>query len=941
MSDFRDIEKKISFENLNAGGIKKSITENLYEKGLDAASKSFDDYTAAKGKFDLLTSGAKQIFGESNPILIQTMSIAKNVLDIGSTIPFVAPIFSVLQVIISIEAKAREADAKCNNLLERINFMVQNLEVLKKVKLESTVEAVVNKMAGVLEDSASLIKIYRKQNALSRRLNTGNKEKFVSCCKSIEEVSKDLMFTLQIQQTSQISVITNALPKDSEDEEAEKFLKAKGGFDNIKNNPELIAEFAKNINVEVPEGIIQELNQNIGDMLQKNNEELSKMLKGEMSSAVADGLKDLAATLTALEKEQILKCVQCDADYREATNAEGSCNFHSAASYGGKIHRCCGKTAEFPCQKWKHTNKHHNKLRYGNYFQILSDISNYSDTVDTWETFELVDYLQGEFKQEWSLGKLLRWKTRASLIHEPILFLKFGNFFDDLNSYYMGFITVADLAAIQDQMIMLKKRSLSIFDGSMKCMDYFTKAEWVLDSNNIVNIIRVSAKVTSFEKLTIHEYKFNPANFELIKLENIQQSWESFNPKSSYNLPKTISVGGFFSDTQIREPRTFKTLNSSEFPIIVLPDEHCSILANSKLANYEGDFFNGKFAIFNKNPTEAMIISKIENFYRYVGVKEYTKTSNFKIESDFPLEVPPKKSVQVEWSCYIERDPNDKIPQLRWWDKSVNARHRPLRLKFLVKGLEGDTASHVLEYVYKPYKQKDLETDTDTEYNFRLDDENLFQSYIEKVKVKEFGNNDTTLVEFSKINCSLNKNDLDSLVFKGKRLNVTEVEIDRKYEDSDGIFKGNLWALIDTNCQRVYAIKVLITQGSFYETKTKAVLGYIPIPNYASSTKTKEIKLAEEKIQFPILKEEEKREIITDDEFDDVEAVTENVKSVPGSVSSNVAGVGGIMNQDLTFLDKRLENIENHIGRTADALETLVGLLKKIVIEEVEYKITK
>ncbi|KAJ3268494.1 hypothetical protein HDV01_002715, partial [Terramyces sp. JEL0728] len=190
---------------------------------LDTKSKVED---AASKAIDL----AKQC---NNPMIQNTINIVQSVLDIGNQIPYVGPICSVLTFIIQIEIKAREAESKCTDLVERINFMVGHLTALEHVAVIPATELVLQKMDQVLKDAATVIQTYRKQSKISRRLNLGNKDKFQGCFTSIEKCSADLMFSLQIHQTHKLEELSKR-KEDALDLEAEKFIKEHGGIENIK-----------------------------------------------------------------------------------------------------------------------------------------------------------------------------------------------------------------------------------------------------------------------------------------------------------------------------------------------------------------------------------------------------------------------------------------------------------------------------------------------------------------------------------------------------------------------------------------------------------------------------------------------------------------------------------------------------------------------------------
>jgi len=133
-----------------------------------------------------------------------------------------------------VEKKARDADAKCTDLLERINFMVSNITVLEKVKVIDPLVAVIEKMNGILKSAATLIQTYRKQGAIARRLNMSNGANFGGMADKITNCSHDLMLSLQIQQTGDISILTRGIPQDQQDLDAQQFVMSHGGQDAVK-----------------------------------------------------------------------------------------------------------------------------------------------------------------------------------------------------------------------------------------------------------------------------------------------------------------------------------------------------------------------------------------------------------------------------------------------------------------------------------------------------------------------------------------------------------------------------------------------------------------------------------------------------------------------------------------------------------------------------------
>jgi hypothetical protein len=104
--------------------------------------------------------------------------------------------------------------------------MMGNLTVLEKVSVTEAVKGVVSRIEKVLKGAVDLITAYRKQGMIARRLNMGNKDKFESNATKIKDVTGDLMISLQIQQSSQLDILSRVVPVDPEDQAAQEFLDA-------------------------------------------------------------------------------------------------------------------------------------------------------------------------------------------------------------------------------------------------------------------------------------------------------------------------------------------------------------------------------------------------------------------------------------------------------------------------------------------------------------------------------------------------------------------------------------------------------------------------------------------------------------------------------------------------------------------------------------------
>lgn len=87
-----------------------------------------------------------------------------------------------------------------------------------------------HKVQDTLKEAAALIEAYRKQSKIARRLRMSNMQNFEQMAGKITTCSSDLMMSLQIQQTGDLSILKRVVPRDRI---AENFIRENGGQDMI------------------------------------------------------------------------------------------------------------------------------------------------------------------------------------------------------------------------------------------------------------------------------------------------------------------------------------------------------------------------------------------------------------------------------------------------------------------------------------------------------------------------------------------------------------------------------------------------------------------------------------------------------------------------------------------------------------------------------------
>ncbi|KAI8910735.1 hypothetical protein DFJ77DRAFT_432830 [Powellomyces hirtus] len=869
----------------------------------------------------------------ANPVLEQCVKLANGLVDIGKSMPFVAPIFTILKVIIDVEQKARDAASKCDDLIERINFMVSHLLVLKNVHVYETVELVVQRMEKVLKDAAALITAYRKQGKIARRLNMSNKENFITAGEEIQAVTGDLMLSLQIQQTGQLDVLTKAFPKDPEDDAAEAFLKAHGGEEAVKHNEELVRQFAAQTHLTMDDSVMEELNLNLSDMMREQKDQIEALLRENVTAAVMEGIKGFAGELAqaedAREREEKKTCVQCGNEYRESVNVATSCSFHKAESPSNSrtgTYPCCGDA--LPCQRRQHRAKHHNDYPYGPFFTRARNILNYTDCVD-WDIDITEPNLdEGGNDQVIGVGRLLKWQSGTPRIKEPILAVRIG-IIRYTGKFFFGTFDPNDI-------IDLNLAGAPSFIAKVDDDDNgsFAMAEWMLGTDGLIKGVRLTAKVSSSLWPTVKEVLID-VDDTMERIGEVRTVSEGglkpYKPIGNYRLPEPIRAGGTLKMPSRKVRKDFKTVSTSaDLSVIITPKSDPPIEANPNFANGHSDTFVGTVSVFNKHKSEALTILSAKAVWRLVGDTDWKECKSFKVEEfiTMPINISSRETGLLSFHCVVPRSEEDTKDDVNWWNRAYIARHRPLRLRLTLTDVEGEECSTTLEYFYTPVRVPQEKSEDDAAFFFFDHVRGVTRNHV------SFKTNTSRDEVFALPNKAYTVDDLNRIVYKAQKTGVTEIdlEINHKLLSPEGSF-WNAWALVDLSCMRVYAIKVLLRQNKEDKHQTMFCLGYASVPDYGDAVESRPIQYAMEFVGAPEVVEDEYDPYLEEDGLDDV--VPETPKPLPSDDKQNVAGTGSMMSLNgpvtLAFPETLNEhfksNIDRNLERMADAVEALVGVL--------------
>ncbi|PPQ91784.1 hypothetical protein CVT25_000430 [Psilocybe cyanescens] len=864
----------------------------------------------------------------NNPNVGNAMQILETLADIGKVLPFVAPAFVLLKVIVDLEKRAQDVDAKCSDLLERITFMLSHLPALQKVEIMAATRQVIDRMNDALKDAASLISAYRKQSRVARRLKISNREKFTTCAESINGCCRDLLMSLQIHQTVQLDILTRDVPIDDEDLAARTFVEAHGGsVDAVMHDRELVKEFAQQQHLVMDDSVMEQLNANIADSVQQNHARLESILRDNVSSAIADGLKNLAMEMNALEAEQKFICIQCDNSFTNYTNGPKACSFHRAQYDSWSKQFPCCSTAH-PCQFGAHRAKHHCDYPYGAFFPRAQAVNNYIDTNEKWAEVEDTN-LETDDTQKATVGQLFRWKTRGDRVEENTLLVTVGRVWYKY-PYYFNTFTAKELEDITKS-VRLSRRTL-IFRTS-KDENEYALAEWILSISGKITGIRISAKSATSVNPWV---RVCPIDLSTCKksgdiLTTSEGGMRSYIPASPYVLPETVTIGPTLKDTPSRPVRTnFKTRSTPSLRVILKSMSDPPLEANPNIAGSKFDYFFGKVSVFNNNPAGSLnpvTIASISASYRMVGDPEYAPVEECKLLEGLdmmPITIEPRQSWQLNFQVTVPRTEEDSKFDIRWWNRAFLARHRPVRIKLVVEDIEGEQCSLVLEHVFRPFP---LTTRAETDLGFFFFDniETHDRSYVEIRPV----DSKTGVVEISNSQVTIKR--LEKAVYQALKSGKTEIELEIGQERNGGEWEWKAWALVDISCRRVYAFKIIVQEGKKVPVKRRGCIGYVLCPTYGEVVdKQRPISYATETAKLPPLEPLAVQEYPQDDMYDDFKPpvppkpVTPVAEVPPSSAASFVGNGNGSIPVDLT---NRLASIDTNLARIADALERLVAVM--------------
>ncbi|KAF9581447.1 hypothetical protein BGW38_001521 [Lunasporangiospora selenospora] len=753
------------------------------------------------------------------------------------------------------------------------------------------------------------------------------------------------MLSLQIQQTGDLSILKREIPEDPEDKEAKEFVLAHGGQNVVMNNPELVEEFAKKIHLSMSDQVMEQMQSNMEEILEENQARIEVILKENTANAVADTIKALASKVREQEAEQRLTCVQCDKEYRASANGPEACSFHKAGNYSGGF-SCCGKNA--PCSYSSHRAVHHCDHPYTSFYDYVSAITGYTDTVEKWATIEETN-LMTDTTRKASVGKLLRWRSFAARISEPLMVLRVGTIAHD--SPYHFHVYTAEALKEANTAIQLGSKSTVIF-RSQKEEDEFEMAEWTLNDAGVINGIKLTCRVSTSDTASV---TWVPINIESASKDGeikilSKAFFKSYKPAEPYELPETRHKGFILPAKAIRAIREFKPRTS--LPLVVAPQGRMVANMLGQYVRNNADKFQGTLRFFNKSSPASdkyVIIASATAEYRFVGDEKYSQPESFTFgDIKFPATIGPTQSLDIPYEVIVRRDEEHASMMLTCWNWALIALHRPVRVRFTFKDIEDEKLVIIQEYIHQPTNRLSVKEESDLLF-LHIDD--ALEGSRSCVRIKRADD------ESHVINVNGNRltvQDLNRIVYQAEKAGQSEYDLN--YGRDSGSYKWKAWALVDLSCRRVYGFKMLLERGSTSRKNNSVAMGYAACPIYEShvdedgevvkETEMRPIRYADEKIKCPEVEVTDALKVIEDDGYDDEKPLppppTAVVSIAAAAVTATAATAAisevakatssldtAVFSSSMTTLEKRLESLDVNVARMATALEKLVDILSQ------------
>jgi len=253
------------------------------------------------------------------------------------------------------------------------------------------------------------------------------------------------------------------------------------------------------------------------------------------------------------------------------------------------------------------------------------------------------------------------------------------------------------------------------------------------------------------------------------------------------------------------------------------------------------------------------------------------------------------------------------------WYRSYIARHKPLRMRFSFVATDGTIASRVVEYVQKIGKPGTLATRSDEDLVFLAIDD---AEHIERVSANIRALSDANLVSIAGSDFSVLA--AKKIVFQAMKEGKGEIALD-SFNKSNDATERKVWALVDLDCQTVYAIKMMLTDAN----TGVACVGYAPVRFYGdASAAAKTPRPAIEGVLLPKLNKPLPTFDFADND-DKIDDLTEkDLKFDLPAAAAATGGGGGGASADLSRLEAKMDALNANVLRIAVALEALVAARK-------------
>jgi hypothetical protein len=321
---------------------------------------------------------------------------------------------------------------------------------------------------------------------------------------------------------------------------------------------------------------------------------------------------------------------------------------------------------------------------------------------------------------------------------------------------------------------------------------------------------------------------------------------------------KAKPVGG--GEKGSRAARNFPALGNLPAYMCVIDPVECA--SSQRDAKGKGeDRFSAELGLYNTS-AEPYLLTGLTVEWRLVGEKMWHPASKVLVQNHprfVPVRAHPLDCTAFKLQFGIPMDG----PKSHWGSRgrSLVASKAPIRFRVTIKDLDGGSVSQVLEFVNESVKMESA-ADEDALFVYADNTAGDERSYVHCT----IRNDDNLYVYAGSSYIDVER--LQKLAGQACSQKVSEISVS-DLSSSSSAYKIDVNALVDKNCQRVWALKVEVSRTDCESSN----FGLMMVPLYGKTTPTRPVSVVPPTVSVPETKSSEsKTKGADDDDYDNVAA---------------------------------------------------------------------